>query len=216
MKCVVIGLGSFGFQVAKTLAEGGHEVTAVDRSKMKTEDAQSSVTVAVSMDSTDRENLKEIGVQEADLVMVSLGPGMEASILTVLYLVELGVNRIIAKALSEDHAKILETIGATEVVYPERDCAIKTATQLSNPNVLEYLPVTDGILIQEISPPEKFIGKSLKELDLTNRYGIYVIAIRELIPERTTIIPKADFVVKDSDILIIIGEEDQLKKLNSK
>ncbi len=216
MKCVVIGLGSFGSQVAKTLAEGGHEVTAVDRNKLKAEDAQSCVACAVSMDSTDRESLTEIGVKEADLVIVSLGPEMEASILTVLHLVELGVTRIVAKALSEDHAKILEAIGATEVIYPERDMAIKTATQLSNPNVLEYLPVTDGILIQEISPPEKFIGKSLKELDLTNRYGISVIAIREIIPERTTIIPKADFVVKDSDILIIIGEESQLRKLNSK
>ncbi len=216
MKCVIIGLGSFGSQVAKTLAEAGHEVTAVDRNKQKTEDAQSCVACAVSMDSADRESLKEIGVQEADFVIVSLGPEMEASILTVLFLKELGVGRIIAKALSEDHAKILEAIGATEVIYPERDMAIKTATQLSNPSVLEYLPVTDGILIQEISPPEKFIGKTLKQLDLTNRYGISVIAIRELIPERTTIIPKADFVVKDSDILIIIGEQNQLKKLNSK
>lgn len=216
MKCVVIGLGSFGSQVAKTLAQSGHEVTAVDWNKQKVEDAQDFVSCAVSMDSADKESLREIGVNESDLVIVSLGPEMESSILTVLYLIELGANRIIAKALSEDHVKILEAIGATEVIYPERDMAIKTAMQISNPNVLEYIPVTEGVVIQEISPPEKFIGKTLQELDLTNKYGIYVIATREIIPERTTIIPKADFVVKDSDVLVIIGEEKQLKKLNEK
>jgi trk system potassium uptake protein TrkA len=216
MKCVVIGLGSFGTQVAKTLSEAGHEVTAVDWDKQKIEDAKSVCACAVSMDSADRENLKGIGVQDADIVIVSLGPMMEASILTVLYLIELEVKRVIAKALSEEHAKVLEALGATEVIYPERDMAIKTATQLANPNVIEYLPITEGIHIQEISPPEKFIGKSLKELDLTNKFGISVIAIREIIPGKTTIVPKASFVVKNSDVLILIGEKSQLKKLNSK
>jgi trk system potassium uptake protein TrkA len=149
-----------------------------------------------------------------DVVIVSLGPEMEASILTVLYLHELGVKRIVAKALTEDHLKILESIGATEVIFPERDMAIKTALKLSSPSILEYLPLHSGFGIQEIAPPDRFIGKSLKELDLRNKYGIHVIAVKGLIPDKTTVVPRADFVIKDSDILIIMGEEKALNKVS--
>jgi trk system potassium uptake protein TrkA len=215
MKFAVIGLGSFGFNVAKTLFEGKNEVLAVDKDKDKIDEVKSYVSHAVSMDSADKENLQALEIQEMDVVVVSLGPEMEASILTVLYLHEIGARHIVAKALTEDHAKILEAMGATEIIYPEKDMAIKTARKLSNPNVLEYLPLTSGFGIQEIAPPEKFIGKTLKDLDLRNKYGIQVIAIKELVPEKTNFVPRADFVIKDSDILVVIGEDEQLKKLNS-
>ncbi len=215
MKFAVIGLGSFGSNVVKTLYEEGNEVLAIDREKEKVDAVKNFSSHAVCMDATSKENLMALGIQEMDVVVVSLGPEMESSILTVLHLHELEVKRIIAKALSEDHAKILEAVGATEVIFPEKDMAIKTAHRLSNPNLLEYIPLLSGFSIQEIAPPEKFIGKSLKELDLRNRYGVHVIAIKELIPEKTTLIPRADFVIKDSDILIIIGEEEKLAKLSS-
>ena len=92
--------------------------------------------------------------------------------------------------------------------------AIKTALRLSNPNILEYLPLLAGIDIQEIAPPEKFIGKSIRELDLRNKFGVQIIAIKEIIPEKTTFIPDADFVIKDSDILILMGDQKQLDKIN--
>jgi trk system potassium uptake protein TrkA len=216
MKFAVIGLGSFGGNVAKTLYEKKHEVMAVDKNKEKVEELKSYVTHAVNTDAAVKENLQALDIQEMDVVVVSLGPEMEASILTVLYLHEMGVQHIVAKALTEDHGKILDAVGATEVIYPEKDMAIKTALRLGNPNVLEYLPLLSGIDLQEIAPPEKFIGKSLRELDLRNKYGIQVIAIKEIIPERTTIVPKADFVIKDSDILILIGEQEQLDKIGKK
>ncbi len=215
MKFAVIGLGSFGSNVAKTLYEKGNEVIAVDDDKEKIEEVKNFVSHAISMDAADKENLQAMGIKDMDVVIVSLGPEMEASILTVLYLNEIGAKRIVAKALTEDHAKILESVGATEVIYPEKDMAIKTALKLSCPNVLEYLPLISGFGIQEIAPPEKFIGKSFKVLDLRCQYGILVLAIRELIPEKTTFVPKADFVLKDSDILVIMGEEKQLEKINS-
>jgi len=215
MKFAVIGLGSFGSNVAKTLYERKNEVLAVDVSKEKIEEVKAFVSHAVNMDAADKENLQALGIKEMDVVVVSLGPEMEASILTVLYLHEIGAKRIVAKALTEDHAKILEAVGATEVIYPEKDMAIRTALKLSCPNILEYLPLTSGVGIQEIAPPEKFIGRSLKELDLRNKYGIQVIAIKELIPEKTNFVPRADFVIKDSDILIIMGEEKKLQKINS-
>jgi trk system potassium uptake protein len=214
MKVAVIGLGSFGFQAAKTLAENGHEVMAIDIDKVRIDQAKACVSCAVILNSADKDSLKALGVQDMDLAIVSIGPAMEPSILTVHYLSELGVRRIVAKALSEDHAEILEAVGATEVVYPERDMAVKTALRLIYPNVMEYVQVSAGVLIQEIAAPEKFIGKSLRDLDLINKYGVQILAVREVVPERITYIPKADFVVKDSDILIVMGDEDKLNKLN--
>jgi len=215
MKFAVIGLGSFGSNIAKTLYEKGNEVLAVDEDKEKIDEVKNFVSHAVHMDAADKENLQALGIKDMDVVIVSLGPEMEASILTVLYLNEMGTKRIVAKALTEDHAKILESVGATEIIYPEKDMAIKTALKLSCPNVLEYLPLISGFGIQEIAPPEKFIGKNLRELDLRNKYGIQVIAIKELIPEKMTFVPKADFVLKDSDILVIMGEDKQLEKINA-
>jgi trk system potassium uptake protein TrkA len=214
MKFAVIGMGSFGANVARTLFERGNEVLAIDRDKDMTEAAKNFTTNAVTTEGAVKENLHVLGVSEMDVVVVSLGHELEASVMTVLYLHELGVKRIVAKALSEDHAKVLEAVGATEVIYPEKDMAIRTALRLSSPDVIEYLPLVSGITIQEIAPPVRFIGKSLKELDLTNKYGLQVIAIKEVISDRITFIPKADFVIKDSDILVIIGEEKRLSKLN--
>jgi trk system potassium uptake protein TrkA len=215
MKFAVIGMGAFGSNVAKTLYEKGNEVLAVDREKDKIEEVKEFVSHAVHMEAADKENLLALGIQDMDVVIVSLGPDMEASILTVLYLHEIGASHVVAKALTEDHAKILDAVGATDVIFPEKDMAIKTALRLSNPNVLEYLPLLSGIGIQEIAPPEKFLGKTLRELDLQNKYGILVIAIREIIPEKITFVPKADFLIKDSDILIVMGEDKQLAKLVS-
>jgi trk system potassium uptake protein TrkA len=214
MKFAVIGMGSFGANVARTLFERGNEVLAIDRDKDMTAAAKNFTTNAVTTEAAVKENLEALGVDEMDVVVVSLGHQLEASVMTVLYLHELGVKRIVAKALSEDHAKVLEAVGATEVIYPEKDMAIRTALRLSSPDVIEYLPLVSGITIQEIAPPVKFIGKTLKELDLTNKHGLQVIAIKEVISDRITFIPKADFVIKDSDILVIIGEEKRLSKLN--
>jgi trk system potassium uptake protein TrkA len=215
MKFAVIGLGSFGSNVAKTLYEKGNEVLVIDKDKEKIEEVKDFVSHAVQMESANKENLQALGLEEMDVVVVSLGPKMEASILTVLFLHELGAKRIVAKALTEEHAKVLEAVGATEVIYPEKDMAIKIALRLNSPNILDYFPLLSGISIEEIAPPEKFIGKSLKELDLRNKYGIQVIAIKEVITEKMTYIPKADFVIKDSDILIVMGGEKQLAKINT-
>lgn len=213
MKFAVIGLGSFGSYLARTLYEKGHEVLVIDKDKDKVEEAKDFSSQAVWMDSADKDSLQALGVQDMDVAVVSLGPEMEPSILTVLYLHELGVNRILAKALSPDHGKILEAIGATEVIYPERDMAVRLAQRLSSRNVLEYLPLAENISIQEIVPPEAFIGKKLRDLDLTNRYRVQVIAVRQLVPDRLIFIPGADFVIKDSDVLVVMGEEENIAEL---
>jgi trk/ktr system potassium uptake protein len=213
MKFAVIGMGSFGSNVAKTLYERGHEVVAIDDDKDKIEHAKSFSSHAVLTDASVKENLEALGITDMDVVVVSLGTAMEASILAVLHLRELGLKRIVAKASTEDHATILDAVGATEVINPEKDMAVRTALKLTSPHILECLPLMSGVSIEELAPPERFIGKSLRDLDLRNKYGIQVIAVRELIPERTLYVPRADFVIKDSDVLVVMGDEKMLEKL---
>jgi len=215
MKFAVVGLGSFGSNVARTLYERGHEVVAIDKDKDKIEEAKSFSSHAVLTDASVKENLEALGVAQMDVVVVSLGSAVEASVLTVLHLHELGLKRIVAKASTEDHGKILEAIGATDVINPEKDMAIRTALKLTSPHILECLPLMSGVSIEEVAPPERFIGKSLRDLDLRNKYGIQVIAVRELVPERTLYVPPADFVIKDSDVLIVMGDEKMLEKVTA-
>jgi len=213
-KYVVLGLGSFGFYLAKTLYENGQEVIAVDSDENIIEKIKDYVTQSFVADATDKETLSAIGVTDADVVVVSLGPRMEPSILSVLYLRELGVKEIIVKALNEDHKKILEVLGATDVIYPEKDIAVRTAHKIMSGNVIDFLPLAPGYSIQQIAPPPEFVGKSLRELDLRNKYKIQVIAVKEIIPEKLHLIPAGDFVIKESDLLMVVGRDEDIRKLS--
>jgi trk system potassium uptake protein TrkA len=148
-----------------------------------------------------------------DAATVCIGTRMNASILATLHLKEMGVKHILAKAISEEHGRILRKIGANEVFFPEKDLAIGVASRLDNPNMLDYLPFIEGYSIMEIPPPEEFVGKTLKELDLINRLDIQVLAVKETLPKGLALIPKANFVIKDSDVLILLGPDVNLEKL---
>jgi len=210
---VVIGLGKFGFNVAKTLYRLGQEVTAIDMDKEVIQLIQDHSSQAVVTDATVSTNLTALGVEDVDVAVVSLGEKMDASILVSLHLKELGLNEIWVKAISEDHGKILKRLGVTEVIHVEKDMAHRVAHNLSRPNVLDYLPVSEGYSIQETSVPQAFTGKSLLDLNLRKRFDINVIAIKELVPERLVLNPEADFVLKDSDIMVILGRDQDLDKL---
>jgi trk system potassium uptake protein TrkA len=212
----VIGIGNFGYYLGRHLYEKGHEVFALDVSKTQVEKIKDFVTQAVVADATDREILESFGLKEMNAAVVSIGTSMQASILATLHLKEIGVKRIFAKAVSEEHGRILSTIGAHEVIFPEKDQAIGVASKLDNPNILDYLPFIEGYSIVELAPPKEFVGNSLKDLDLINRFGIQVIAVKEIIPERLTFIPTGTFLIKDSDALIVLGPDESLKKLQAR
>ncbi|OGW04721.1 MAG: potassium transporter TrkA [Nitrospinae bacterium RIFCSPLOWO2_01_FULL_39_10] len=212
-KFVVIGLGMFGFYVAKSLYEKGHEVIAIDKNKEIVQKIKDFSTQAIVADATDKETLMALGVHDVDVAIVGLGTSLDASVLTTLYLKEMGIKNIIAKAITEDHGKILSTIGATEIIFPEKDIAVKVAMSASSTNLLDYLPLSEGYSIMEIAPPSSFIGKSIRDLQLRNRYGTQIIAVKELIPERINFIPSPDFVIKDSDSLIVMGKNEDLEKI---
>jgi len=209
----IIGLSTFGFYLCKFLAQRGFEVMAVDANESKIEKVKHTVSKAIILDATDKDALGNLGMIDFDVVIVSLGDQIDASILVTLYLKELGVKEIIAKASTEDHGKILDRIGATTVIFPERDVALRLARSLENVNVLDVIPVSPGVSILEFGVPSSFLGKTLRELDINNKYGIQIIMIKELVPENLIVVPKADHKIKDSDILIGVGKDQDFKKL---
>ncbi len=212
-KYAVIGLGIFGFHLAKTLFEDGHEVIAIDKDKERVQRIQPFCTQAVVTDATQKEVLKTLGIDQMDAVLISTGEQIAHSILITLYLKELRVKNILVKAVNEDHGKILERLGATEVIYPEREMAIKAARGLSTPNILDFIPMVENYTLVELAPPNSFIGKTLSGLDLRVKHNVYVIAVKEVLTDNFILVPPADFVVKDSDILFVIGHKDEIAKL---
>lgn len=209
----VIGLGNFGMALAVELARLGQKVIAIDVNPDKARDAQAHVDQALVADATDRENLVAMGIHEIDVATVSLGGRMDTSILVVLHLSQLGVQEIVAKALNEEHAEILARVGATRVVFPEKDMARRVSQRMGSRSVLDYLTVASGFSVMELAPSKEMVGKSLAELELGRRAGVQVLAVKELVPERVVIAPSAAQVVKDSDILVVMGPDTAIQQL---
>ena len=209
----IIGLSSFGSYLCKYLSEYGSELLALDIDEEKVEKVKSFVKQGIIADATNKEVLEGLELNEFDHVVVSVGSAIDASILITLYLRELGVRSIVAKAESEDHAKILNMLGASEIVFPEKDMAQRFSHMLVHQGYLDYFYLGDEYSIVEIAPPNEWLGKTLKELDIRKNYHIQVIMIKEIIPDRVTIIPSGDHVIKDSDVLVLIGKEEDLQKI---
>ncbi|MBW6485120.1 MAG: TrkA family potassium uptake protein [Syntrophobacterales bacterium] len=212
-RVVVIGLGIFGFNIVKELYEGGLEVIAIDKDKQAVQAARDCSTKAMVADGTNREVMEQIGIQEDDVVIVSFGEDLAASTLTTLHLRQMKIRTIIVKAPNEEHKLILEKVGATEVMIPEREVAHKVARSIISPNVLEYLPLSDDYVISEVAPPNEFFGKSIAQLQLRSRYHVEVIAIKDVLSDKLTMIPKADFIFKDGDVLVVVGKEEEIRKI---
>src|SRR3569833_2397583 len=174
----VIGLGRFGTSVARTLYEMGYDVLGIDTNEDLIQDAIDLVTHAVTADSTDENALKSIGIRNFDVVVVAIGNDVKNSILTTLILKELGVKYIVVKAQDELHGKVLEKIGADRVVYPERDMGYRVAHNLISPNILDYIELAPDYSILEIHTPNKFVGRSLEQIDIRRKYGCNVMAIK--------------------------------------
>jgi trk system potassium uptake protein TrkA len=212
-KFVVIGLGNFGFYLAKSLFNEGKEVIGVDLNKERVQRTKDFCSYAVAGDAIDKSVLESIGIEKGDVVIVSLGTNISASVLVTLYLRDLHVENIYVKIVSEDHGRALEKIGATEVIFPERDLAKKLAKTLVSPNLIDYIPLGEEYNVVEIAPPREFIGKSLAELSLRNRYNINIIGVRGVVPEKITMNPGGTFVIKDSDILLALGRSEDIRKI---
>lgn len=213
-RAIVIGLGIFGINLVSALYEGGFEVIAVDKDKDAVQKVKDCSTKAIVADGIDKEVMEMIGVQKDDVAIISFGEDLAASTLITLHLKQMKVKNIIVKAPNEEHKLILEKVGATEVIIPEKEMARRVAKSLISPNVLDYLPLSDDYMISELAPPNSFLGKTIAELQLRGKYHIEVIAIRDVISDRIQMVPKADFVIKDGEVLVVVGKEKDIQKIN--
>ena len=211
----VIGLGNFGFHAAKVLYEDGNEVVAIDLNRARVQAIDAHCSEAIVLDATDKAALKTLGLETMDGAIVSTGTKISSSILICLYLQEMGVRNILVKALDEDHEKILKRVGATQIIHPERDMAVRISKGLSQPNMLDFIPLSDEFDLVQVGPPREFIGKNLRELNLRARYNVHIIAIHEIVPENFRLVPPPDFVIKDSDILIMLGKSEDIRKIKA-
>jgi trk system potassium uptake protein TrkA len=178
-KYAVIGLGRFGSTLARQLGEYGAEVIAIDRDEARVSLVRDHVSVALCMDGTDERRLREQGVDKVDVAVVGMGESFEATQLTTVVLKRLGVGRVVVKSVDPLHEKIVLRLGADEVVSPEKDSARRLAQVLVSPRVVDYLELSEGFSLVQLSAPEKFCGKSLSELDVRRVYGVNIVAIKK-------------------------------------
>lgn len=209
----VIGMGRFGRSVATTLHQLGHQVMAIDKAEESLAEIADEVTHAVQVDATDADALQGVGISNFDAVVVAIGNSIEESILTTLVLKELGCKRIVAKAVDSRQAKVLERVGADVVVHPERDMGVRVAHTLASPSVLDYLEVSPTFSIEELSVSDRLAGQTLGQLDLRAKYGVSVLLIRR--DGQLLISPGAETPLRTGDVLVVVGENRQLSKLES-
>lgn len=216
----VIGLGRFGYSIAKTLAELGCEVIAVDRDEERVKKISEFVEQSLQLEAMDEKSLKSIGIQNVDIAIVSIGENIEASTLMVMILKEMGIKHIIAKAVTRLHGKLLENLGVERVVYPEKETAIKVAHTLVKPNIIEQLELSQEYSIVELPAPDKFVGKTLNDIQLRTKHGVNLIAIKRKVIEDNekkevwNVNPMADDIIQKDDILVLIGSNEALDKLS--
>jgi len=210
----VIGLGRFGGSVALTLAKMGYDVLAVDTNEEKVNDIKDSVTYAVQVDAMDEQALKALGIRNFDVVIVAIGQDIQSNILVTVMLKDMGVKKVVAKAVTELHGKVLERVGADNVVFPERDMGVRVAHALVSKNILDQINLSPDYSIVELITPEEFAGQTLERADVRMKHGVTVLAIRR--GNEVIISPGAKQVVNSGDILVVVGREDKLKDLEER
>ncbi len=218
----VIGLGQFGYSIARTLASRGAEVLAIDIDPEKVENIKEEVAYAVSLDSTEVRSLRAQNIQDVDAVVVAIGENFEGLLLTTVLLQELQVKRIIARAANAQQRLILEKMGITEILSPEDEVGKTVAENLLQPSMKTFLPLPDDYEIVEINTPRRIANRSVSDVGLRQNYNLNLITIRRLFEERidgeaTMVehiigVPRGDTMLYESDIIILLGKVHDINK----
>lgn len=225
-KFAAIGLGNFGLNLSRALIENGCEVLGIDTSRDAVNKAKDFISHAVIADASSREVLESLSLRDFDGAIVSIGQEMTISILISLYLKEIGLKRIIVRAISEDHGKVLKMIGVTDVIMPERDMAERLANMLALKNVVDYLPIGEDYGIVEVAAPKSFLGKTLRDLQIPNRFNCQVIGLKIFnegehalhFSERDSTIkipPSAGDIMTPGIVMIMIGKLRDIEKIQA-
>lgn len=208
----IIGLGRFGFSLAKTLADAGKEVLVIDNNESKIKQIRNITENAFVVGPLDKESLEDAGIQNCGTVIVCIGEKVDVSILTTLNVISMGVPRVIAKAFSYEQGLILEKIGA-EVIYPENDMAIRLANRLISSSTVESIELKGGINISEMKLSNKIAGETVLDSNLRQRFKLNIIAIEHEGDTITDITP--DYVLREDDKVVVVGKKEDLKKFES-
>lgn len=204
---VVIGLGRFGTAVATELCAQGSEVLAMDTDQANVQAIADLVTHAVVADAKDPAVLKSLGVRNFDCAVVAVGSDVGGSALITMLLKELGVPQVVCKAQSHVHRRVLERIGADKVVFPEHEMGVKLAQGLTHSNILNFIELSDKYGIVEVSPPKQWRGLTLKQVDVRRNYGVNIVAIRDDETGELQVAPGGDYVMRDTETLFLLGED---------
>ncbi|MBN1630560.1 MAG: TrkA family potassium uptake protein [Thermoleophilia bacterium] len=208
----VIGLGHFGWELALTLSRDC-EVLAIDRDPELVNAIADRVHRARALDTRDEAALASVIPEGIDEAVVSMGESIESSILCTLYLKRLGVPVVRVKALTDDHAIVLQQVGADEIIFPERETARRVAAHIANPNLLDFVPLGGDYQVMEVRLPGSFTGHTLGELDLRARFGVFVIAVRREGADETEFLPGRDFRLQAGDVMVMIGRKSDLARV---
>lgn len=211
---IVIGLGRFGRALAERLCELGNEVLAIDTSAECVQHAENSVTCAVVGDARDEGVLRSLGARNYDCAIVAIGSNLASSVIITLNLKSLGVKQVICKAQDEIQRRALEKVGADRVIIPEREIGIKLAQSLTSSGVLDFIELSPDIGIAEVSVPESWVGKSLRELNVRAKYDVNVIAVRRSGALELTM--DAGSALEAGMVLIVLGPNDALANLQKR
>lgn len=208
----IIGLGRFGTSLAKSLADAGQEIVVIDQIESKVREMRQYTDNAFVTSDLSRENLEEMGIQNCTTVVICIGDHLDVNILTALNVVSLGVPNVIAKAMSKEHGDVLEKIGA-QVVFPERDMAVRLAKRLTATSLLEYISLSNEIEISELRTPDRYVGMSVKDIGIRQEFGLNIIAIEHSKETITSIDP--NYVICETDHLVVIGRNEDVRRFES-
>lgn len=209
---LVVGLGNFGSSVCESLFHQRHEVIAIDSSGDAVDRVAGFVSRAAVGDGKSMQTLDRIGARGADAAVISTGDDITASILTTMAVHDLGIRDVYVKVISRDHARVMERLKVTETIFPERESALSLGKRISGVGLLNYVNLGTGFSIQEMGVPDSWTGKTLRELELRQRYGITVVAVHDILTDKMTASTNPDVVLKDSDTLIIAGIDEDLAR----
>ena len=210
---VVVGLGNFGGSVAESLHAQGHEVVVVDPREEAVDRVAPYVTRAILGDGRNVAVLERAGAKGADAGIVSTGDDITASILATMALRDLGVTELFVKVISRDHARVMERVGVTESIFPERESALALAARMSGKALLNYVRLGPEVSVQEMAVPESWNRKTLRELELRQRFGVAVVALHDVLTDQMSVLPDPDVPLKDSDALLVVGRDADLAKV---
>ena len=208
---VVIGLGRFGTEVARSLCRQGCEVLALVARTELVQQVSNDVTHAAVADARDKEVLRALGIREFDCAIVAIGDSLSDSILATMNVKELGVPLVICKAHDETHRQVLLKLGADRVVIPEKEQAVRLAKGLSSRSALDYIELSDECGIIELPAPKNWVGKGLRELNVRAKLGVNILAIRS--GNRLNVTPAPDYPIRETDVLVVLGYNSALEKV---